>query len=542
MISDDGQCHICALLWVRARILEEGSSEASSFAALSPAQLSWTGPVGRLARGVPWFIALYDEAWAMARDAGAVMREVTGNSARMAKVGFVQPEDWTPKGVPPETSATFKDGMAKYVTLWAALTDATPENSCLHFVPRSSDPGYSAGDPDDGDPMLRIFQDKAAFQTIRSAPVAAGGSWCTAFVFDLDDSDALIRVSFISLTATLAVGDREGWSALAGPAQDAPTKHAKEDKGSRQPKRQRAIKEVEDSDDDDALMAMLEAEASTGEDLLNADEGGSAAAPKVTRKKKVMLLPLLMVVLMMMMLLLLTGMLLLLPLLLLLMMLMVVILILILLAGDGGAGDVSGDSQKLRGAAKLYRRKRLPRFIRDGLSVSALMDLGKTLLGRRQVLPGVEKLIPDVQVGSSSSTIGIIVVVVRFVVLTSSIAITNHHRHHPRSSPYHRNHTVVSGIVVILLVATVIVWIITTAVAIAASIIVIAIISATDTTLVIMIVCLCYHSDDDRMPAPMAMCPPVVSMAIEGGVEATFPDGTKLLTVHQPICRLLGCP
>ncbi|CAE7510635.1 unnamed protein product, partial [Symbiodinium pilosum] len=36
-------------------------------------------------------------------------------------------------------------------------------------------------------------------------------------------------------------------------------------------------------------------------------------------------------------------------------------------------------------------------FIRDGLSVSALMDLGKTLLGRRQVLPGVEKLIPDVQ-------------------------------------------------------------------------------------------------------------------------------------------------
>ncbi|CAE7934802.1 unnamed protein product, partial [Symbiodinium necroappetens] len=81
----------------------------------------------------------------MARDAGAVMREVTGNSLCMDVVGFLvrpsqtkgfsphrdrQPEDWTPKGVPPETSATFKaDGMAKYVTLWAALTDATPENS-----------------------------------------------------------------------------------------------------------------------------------------------------------------------------------------------------------------------------------------------------------------------------------------------------------------------------------------------------------------------------------------------------------------------------
>ncbi|CAE7510651.1 unnamed protein product [Symbiodinium pilosum] len=89
-----------------------------------------------------------------------------------------QPEDWTPKGVPPDTGSTFKaDGMAKYVTLWAALTDANPENSCLHFVPRRVDPGYSAGDPDQGDPMLRIFQDKAAFQSIRSAPVTAGG--CT---------------------------------------------------------------------------------------------------------------------------------------------------------------------------------------------------------------------------------------------------------------------------------------------------------------------------------------------------------------------------
>lgn len=38
------------------------------------------------------------------------------------------------------------------------------------------------------------------------------------------------------------------------------------------------------------------------------------------------------------------------------------------------------------------------RFIRDGESVASLMDLGKQLLGRRQVLPGVERLIPDVQV------------------------------------------------------------------------------------------------------------------------------------------------
>ncbi|MGC3999279.1 MAG: urease subunit gamma [Anaeromyxobacter sp.] len=37
-------------------------------------------------------------------------------------------------------------------------------------------------------------------------------------------------------------------------------------------------------------------------------------------------------------------------------------------------------------------------LIRDGRSVAELMDLGRKLLGRRQVLPGVPALIPDVQV------------------------------------------------------------------------------------------------------------------------------------------------
>jgi len=37
-------------------------------------------------------------------------------------------------------------------------------------------------------------------------------------------------------------------------------------------------------------------------------------------------------------------------------------------------------------------------FIRDGESVFALMDIGKQLLGRRQVLPGVAKLVEEVQV------------------------------------------------------------------------------------------------------------------------------------------------
>ncbi len=37
-------------------------------------------------------------------------------------------------------------------------------------------------------------------------------------------------------------------------------------------------------------------------------------------------------------------------------------------------------------------------LIRDGRSVSELMDLGKRMLGRRQVMPGVPEMIDDVQV------------------------------------------------------------------------------------------------------------------------------------------------
>lgn len=260
---------------VRAGILEEG------FASLQPSQVHWSVQVSQLAEGIfelerqgwpPTFIAMYDEAWVMAKDAQEIMRLATGNSLCMDVVAFLvrptqtkgfsphrdrQPEDWVPKGAAAETSSTFKaDGMAKYVTLWAALTDATPENSCLHFVPRSVDPGYSAGDPEDGDPLQRVFQDKAAYQKIRSVPVPAGGCtfhthrtihWGSAgrnsgsvpprvalsFGFSTEDfeppyfspkvlpfPDLKLRAALVSAQvinySTLAVGDKEGWTALAG--------------------------------------------------------------------------------------------------------------------------------------------------------------------------------------------------------------------------------------------------------------------------------------------------------------------------------------
>lgn len=45
------------------------------------------------------------------------------------------------------------------------LTDACPENSCLYVVPRWADPGYFAGDDDDGpDPLAVALAGKEDFQ------------------------------------------------------------------------------------------------------------------------------------------------------------------------------------------------------------------------------------------------------------------------------------------------------------------------------------------------------------------------------------------
>ena len=84
-------------------------------------------------------------------------------------------------------------GQAKYVTLWLALTDATPENSCLYVIPRRYDPGYMDGDDDDEnddaddnetkdgegvgavpDPMRRALTTKESYQNIRALPRLAG--------------------------------------------------------------------------------------------------------------------------------------------------------------------------------------------------------------------------------------------------------------------------------------------------------------------------------------------------------------------------------
>lgn len=269
-------CSIQTCNNIHDRIVEDG------YAVLSNDKLRWSQNVKLIADGITrllvagWpasAIMIYDEAWAMALDCKNMMKNATGNSLCMDIVGFVvdpkkthgfsphrdrQPEDWMPKGVEKSEKKTFKkDGMAKYVTVWVALTDAHPDNSCLHFIPAGFDPGYYDGDSEEGDPLALCFTTKESYQHIRAAPVNAGG--CTFHThrtihwgssgrpsyngsprisLSFGFSDHLFEPSYFSVEclpfpkvdlrvslmagqivnyATLSLGDAAGWIALAGP-------------------------------------------------------------------------------------------------------------------------------------------------------------------------------------------------------------------------------------------------------------------------------------------------------------------------------------
>ena len=134
-------------------------------------------------------ILLYDETWRLAARAASTLTNSTHSKnhfnfdmlawyidPREGAAGFSPHRDRQPDDV---KGSFHDDKVAKYVTMWLALTDATPENSCLYVIPKTFDPGYTTGDDesDDGpDPLTRALPDKCAFQNIRALPRRAGQS------------------------------------------------------------------------------------------------------------------------------------------------------------------------------------------------------------------------------------------------------------------------------------------------------------------------------------------------------------------------------
>ena len=86
---------------------------------------------------------------------------------------------WAPHRDRPDADATSfrEDGAPKYTTIWVALTEATPKNSCLSVVPKQIDPGYMAGDQG-RNPLTAIFHKNGNFQEIRALPASAGSLIC----------------------------------------------------------------------------------------------------------------------------------------------------------------------------------------------------------------------------------------------------------------------------------------------------------------------------------------------------------------------------
>lgn len=189
---------------VRQDLIEDGYSKIAQRGAVVSqeivAQLN-AGIVNLVRAGWPaTFIIIYDEAWEAIEGMQTMIDAATHRKnrciydivawhvdAESGQAGFSphrdrQPEDWMPRGLSRDVRSTFSskiDGrVAKYNTVWLAVSEASAENSCLNFLPQRYDPGYLNGDLPDEDPMLRAFGvGKEVFQQIRSVPLPAGG--CT---------------------------------------------------------------------------------------------------------------------------------------------------------------------------------------------------------------------------------------------------------------------------------------------------------------------------------------------------------------------------
>lgn len=159
-------------------------------------RLQWAVNVADVARGLetliskgfpPICIMAYDEPWVMGAQLARLVQATTGgNQAIMdwnaffvkagAGQGCAEAAGWPPHRDRGSFQAALNgfraDGTPRYTTFWIALTDATPQSSCLMVVPRRWDPGYSDGDKGY---LSDIFSSVEAYQYIRALPVASGG-------------------------------------------------------------------------------------------------------------------------------------------------------------------------------------------------------------------------------------------------------------------------------------------------------------------------------------------------------------------------------
>lgn len=162
------------------------------------------------------FVFLFDEAWLLARIARTLLRESTleTNEFQFDLLawhvhglggGFSPHRDRQPDEVYTSFGKGENSEDAKFVTLWIALSNAQPANSCLYMIPKGCDPGYLMGDNDDDkDPLHVALPNKQAFQRVRAMPREPGQSILFTHRIihwgsqpDPENTDPRIAISFV---------------------------------------------------------------------------------------------------------------------------------------------------------------------------------------------------------------------------------------------------------------------------------------------------------------------------------------------------------
>ena len=171
---------------LRARMLQNGYFKVGAAALAHPAGLTRALEAGvlRLASlgHAPSAIQNYDESWTLAAACAPLCEAATGNKPNGDWFSFlvspgVHQFSGPHRDKPASGPSSFRpvsggepSGSPMYCTAWISLSDATPTNSCLYFVPACRDPGYLLP----GDAIREGLPGPAAWGNVVAQPCEPG--------------------------------------------------------------------------------------------------------------------------------------------------------------------------------------------------------------------------------------------------------------------------------------------------------------------------------------------------------------------------------
>lgn len=219
---------------LQADIVEQG------YLHLDARAMDWGVPLQILANAVlrleemgwnPTWLLLYDEVWQICHQLSAVLSRTTRSRQifdfYVFNIPKAQGQGWNihrdRDGSGDFTDSFHTDGVPKYSTVWVALTQATPLNSCIYSLPASSDPYYFGSNDSNAtsgqDPGMAVRE--AGWQEVRAMPAAQGDvySWSHRLLHWGSSSTTQAKHNRIALS--FAVADEHFESPLLARGQDA---------------------------------------------------------------------------------------------------------------------------------------------------------------------------------------------------------------------------------------------------------------------------------------------------------------------------------